>query len=414
MLEVLINAYACAPNRGSEPGMAWNWIVNLAKYCKVYVITEGEFRDEIELELSRLPQGVNMRFYYNPVSDKIRTMCWNQGDWRFYYYYFKWQKETYNMAQDIIASNNIDLVHQLNMIGFREPGFLWKLDKPSVWGPIGGLDFMPYSFIKEVKVSIKYKLLLKNFITYLQINYSKRINLAFQNFNVVIGAVNKSNYTVKKYLNLDIPILNETGCYTGIGNECIRNRFNNDEFNILWVGKADFRKQLELAFEIINNLKSVKNLKFHIVGIDKGTDDYFKYEQIIKSLDIQNNIVWHGKIPHNMVKVMMSTNHLFLFTSIMEGTPHVILEAIENQMPIICFDACGQAECVNETIGVKIELSNPKQAIVEFSDAILHLNKNRNILQEYSSNCIKRAQELSWDSKINKMLEYYNEAIKKH
>ena len=300
------------------------------------------------------------------------------------------------------------------MIGFREPGFLWKLDKPSVWGPIGGLDFMPYSFIKEVKVSIKYKLLLKNFITYLQINYSKRIYLAFHKFNVVIGAVNKSNYTVKKYLNVDIPILNETGCSTSIRKKSLQNRFNNNDFNILWVGKSLFSKQLELAFEIINNLKSVKNLKFHIVGIDKETADYFKYEEKIKSLDIQSNIVWHGKVPHSIVKVMMATNHLFLFTSIMEGTPHVILEAIENQMPIICFDACGQAECVNETIGVKIELSNPKKAVIEFSDAILHLNKNRNILQDYSSNCIKRAEELSWETKINKMLEYYNEAIQKH
>ena len=48
MLSVLINAYACSPNMGSEPGMAWNWCVNLAKYCELHIITEGEFRDKIE------------------------------------------------------------------------------------------------------------------------------------------------------------------------------------------------------------------------------------------------------------------------------------------------------------------------------------------------------------------------------
>lgn len=31
MLKVLINAYACSPGIGSEPGMAWNWVKNLAK-----------------------------------------------------------------------------------------------------------------------------------------------------------------------------------------------------------------------------------------------------------------------------------------------------------------------------------------------------------------------------------------------
>lgn len=47
-LSILINAYACSPNMGSEPGMAWNWCVNLAKYCELHIITEGEFRDKIE------------------------------------------------------------------------------------------------------------------------------------------------------------------------------------------------------------------------------------------------------------------------------------------------------------------------------------------------------------------------------
>ena len=28
---------------GSEPGMAWNWVNNLAKFCELYIITEGEF-----------------------------------------------------------------------------------------------------------------------------------------------------------------------------------------------------------------------------------------------------------------------------------------------------------------------------------------------------------------------------------
>ena len=47
-MKILINAYACSPNMGSEPGMAWNWCVNLAKHCELYIITEGEFRDKIE------------------------------------------------------------------------------------------------------------------------------------------------------------------------------------------------------------------------------------------------------------------------------------------------------------------------------------------------------------------------------
>ena len=30
MLKILINAYACSPGMGTEPGIAWNWVSNLA------------------------------------------------------------------------------------------------------------------------------------------------------------------------------------------------------------------------------------------------------------------------------------------------------------------------------------------------------------------------------------------------
>lgn len=106
MLKILINAYACSPGMGSEPGMAWNWVSNLAKFCELYIITEGEFREKIEEVVPTLEQGKNMHFYYNPVSEEIRKMCWNQGDWRFYKYYREWQWKTYLIAKEIYSKKD--------------------------------------------------------------------------------------------------------------------------------------------------------------------------------------------------------------------------------------------------------------------------------------------------------------------
>ena len=86
MLKILVNAYAVSPDRGSEPGMGWNWCVHLAESCELFIITEGEFRSDIEQALSQLPQASRMHFFYLPVSERVRKMCWNQGDWRFYYH----------------------------------------------------------------------------------------------------------------------------------------------------------------------------------------------------------------------------------------------------------------------------------------------------------------------------------------
>ena len=47
-MHVLISAFACSPGWGSEVGMGWNWVTNLAVSCDLTVITESGFRDEIE------------------------------------------------------------------------------------------------------------------------------------------------------------------------------------------------------------------------------------------------------------------------------------------------------------------------------------------------------------------------------
>lgn len=214
MLSILINAYACSPNMGSEPGMAWNWCVNLAKHCELHIITEGEFQDKIEAVVPTLPQGKNMHFYYNPVSDEIRKMCWNQGDWRFYTYYKEWQWKTYEMARDICRHTHIDILHQLNMIGFREPGYLWKIsDVPFVWGPVDAKEKFPVAYLAGAGLKIQLFMKLKNFLTGIQLRYSQRVHQAVERASVVVSASSNSQQAFKKFFHIDSPLLNETGCY---------------------------------------------------------------------------------------------------------------------------------------------------------------------------------------------------------
>lgn len=193
MVSILVNAYACSPNMGSEPGMAWNWCVNLAKYCELHIITEGEFRNKIEELLPTLPQGKNMHFYYNPVSEEIRKMCWNQGDWRFYKYYREWQHKTYLIAKDVIKHNHIDIVHHLNMIGFREPGYLWKIEGvPFIWGPVDAKEKFPVEYLDGASLKAKSFIRLKNFITGLQLRLSSRVRNAVDRASFVISASSES------------------------------------------------------------------------------------------------------------------------------------------------------------------------------------------------------------------------------
>lgn len=418
MLKILVNSYTCCPGMGSEPGMGWNWIVSLAKYCEMYIVTEGEYREKIEEWLANLGNEVlakNLHFYWNPIGDndrdceRIRKMCWNQGDWRFYRFYKKWQKKTAKAAEDICKKEKIDILHQLNMIGFREPGYLWQVSKktgiPFVWGPIDAKDSFPMTYAQKADFKIRTFLHIKNLITRFQLCFSWRVKDAANQANFIVGATSNSVKSIKKHLHLNAALINETGCRVD-SNPYSKEMKKNEDFEILWVGKFDFRKQLDLALNAIASA-NIGKVKFHIIG--SGNDE--SYKKMAFNLGISSCCVWHGLISHDSVQKIMRQCDLFLFTSIAEGTPHVVLESIANDLPLICFNTCGQGDCVTDDVGIKIPLTNPEQSIKDFANAIIRLYNNRDLLERMSSNCHKRAVELSWENKALQMLELYNNVV---
>lgn len=410
MINVIVNAYAVNPFWGSEQGLGWHWVTNLARFCNVHVITEGEFKSNIDKALADFPFRDRLHFYYNPLPDKVRRMCWNQGDWRFYYYYRKWQKKTLEIAKKIISENKIDVLHQLNMIGFREPGYLWKIkDIPLVWGPIGGMELMPTSYLEGSSAKQRFVTYLKNAINAFQTRHGLRVGKAIKGSSRLIAAVKGVKDCIEMHYNRSVILINETGCRVN-GNKIHRCKNPEDPFILLWVGKFDFRKQLNLAIETLSRLNDC-NVVLHIAG--GGTpQEEDKFKRMAKDLDVDNNrIVWHGFIDNSKVQDLMQASDLLLFTSIMEGTPHVVLEAISNCLPVVCFDACGQAGAVNESVGVKIPLSYPSRSTDEFATAIRSLIENPERLSALSEGCLSRQKELSWEAKAERMVEIYREVL---
>lgn len=336
-------------------------------------------------------------------------MCWNQGDWRFYYYYQKWQKETLKIAKEIIQQTQIDLIHQLNMVGFREPGYLWEIDKPLIWGPIAGIGSIPYSFLKGAGIKYTTFFLLKNFITKIQLKYSPRVRKAIKKAQYVITATPEAQHAIQNAYNINPILINETGCFTKQNNESINTKKNIETFDILWVGRFIYTKQLKLALDTISQLKNLQGIRFHIVGQAFTDEETQIYHQYANSLGINNICKWYNFISNEEVHLLMKKCHLFFFTSIFEATSTVILEAITNQLPILCFDRCGFGPIVSKEIGLKIPLTTPEQAIIDFTEKITYLYQNRDLLQKLAEGCKEKSKELSWENKVKQMIELYKQ-----
>lgn len=409
MINVLINAYAVSPNWGSEPGMGWNWIINIANHCNVYVITESEWEQEIITEVNKLPQKDNIHFYFNSIGEKARKMCWNQGDWRFYWYYRKWQKKTLKIAQEIIANHHIDIIHQLNMIGFREPGYLWKIpDIPIVWGPVGGLVSVPKAYRTTDNLRSRILSSVKDSISDYQINFGSRVRRMIKR-SFTIAAVKEIQTKMQTRYGKSVQLINETGTYLSDISAC--DRMKSGKFNMLWVGRLIPTKRLDIALNAIK-LTNNPNIRLTICGVGTPEEEKF-YLDKIKELGISKQINWLGKVNHEEIENLMANSDLFFFTSVVEATSTVIVEAISVGLPILSFNACGFGPLVKSFAGETIELSDPDLSATQFADKINYLYSNPNLLKSYSDSQKNNRHLLSWEYKGRKMMEIYSQLLNK-
>jgi glycosyltransferase involved in cell wall biosynthesis len=405
-LNILVSAYACGPKWGSEIGMGWNWVINLAQYCELTVITEIGFKEDIEEVLPTLNLKNPPIFYYIDVGDMGRKLFWKQGSFTFYKHYKIWQQKAYILSEKLIKLNKYDLIHQLNMIGYREPGFLWKNNEiPKVWGPIGGFTLMPWKFLYVLGFNNAVFYALKNVYNVMQMYYFSRIRNAVANFDTLISATEEAQINLYKLYKKNSIVINETGSKS---EELAFEIKNNQKVKIIWCGIINGGKALPVALKSLAKISDKDNFEFNILG--DGPDKNYCFD-LAKKIGISDKCIWHGRVPNSEVIKQMKNADLFFFTSLVEGTPHVVLEAIASGLPVICHDSCGHGAVINDSCGRKIPIVSPKVSCDMFSEVIAGLITDRKKIEILSQGAIMRSKELRWENKAKQMVEIYRQTI---
>ena len=207
-------------------------------------------------------------------------------------------------------------------------------------------------------------------------------------------------------------IIPETGCFTDKIKTFRSDKIKHIGFNLLWVGKFDFRKQLEIALRTVAALKHRPDIKLIICGT--GTNQQVSYyKNLSGDLGIDQQVEWKGSLTNQEVLIEMTNADLFFFTSVSEDTSTVVLEAVSCNLPVLCFDTCGMGYVINDKVGIKISLSNPRQSVTDFAEKIDYLYIHRDYLQSLSEGCKERQQKLSWENKALQVFSLYNRIIQK-
>lgn len=406
---ILISCFACGPNWGSEVGMGWNFVIHLSQHCQLYVISESGFQKDIEEKLPQLELKYIPKFFYINIGSAGRNLFWKQGSFLFYFYYRKWQKLAYKLSKEILQTQNISLIHQLNLIGFREPGYLWKYGKeyPYIWGPIGGINQIPLNYIFHFSLKNFVFYLTKNLLNYFQLFFSIRVKKALNASKVIVSESSNTQDILKKYFNIKSFLIHDNGSFI-ISNS--KNTNNINLLKIIWIGKIQGTKALPIALKTISKIRNL--VSFHFTVIGDGPDEK-KCKILAKNLDINDSCSFMGKIPQKEVMEHLRNSDLLFFTSLKEGTPAVVLEALTLGIPVLCHDSCGHGDIVNEKCGIKIPMISYRLSIVYFAEAIIKLANDKSLLMKLSDGALKEREKITWENNVSQLFKLYLNALKR-
>jgi len=405
-LKILVSAYACSPYQGSEPGVGWGFVSEMAKRHDLWVIVEEEkFRGDVERYLEAHPElSKSVRFHFlRKQRNRPLRRIWPPS---YYWYYRRWQRDALQLARQLHAEVGFDLVHQLTMVGFREPGFLWQLGVPFVWGPIGGMELFPWRFLPAVGAFGALYYLAHNTVNALQARFARRPRLAAKAAGSgLIAATPTDQRASLANWNCNAALMSEVGLPFAPVQQTVR---RTGPIHVVWSGVHVHRKALNLALDALASLPPSVDWRLDVVG-----DGPLRaaWQELAKKLGVGDRCRFHGWLPRDDAMRVMADAHVMLITSLRDLTSTVTVEALGLSLPIVCLDHCGFAGVVDESCGIKVPVSGPRATVAALRAALLRVASDEPLRLSLARGAAQRACDFSWPRKGDEMERIYRRKL---
>lgn len=402
---ILVSAYAVNPYKGSEDGTGWNYILQIARFQKVIAITRENNQIHIEKFIVENPNLLyqNIKFYYFDLPSWMRK--WKKGNLLSMLYYQIWQRGIIYFIEKNKLS--FDIVHNLNFHNDWTPSFLWKLNKPFVWGPIGHHPLIPKVYLKNYGFQVYLKDRFLGWIKFMFWNYSLSLKKTISKADKII-LMNSSVLDV-----LNIPITKQFKMHS-IASESPKEfvKENTEEFRLISVGRFVPLKGFDLSIDsfakfhhLLTNDIEKKNCKLTLVG--KGPQ-----ENLLKQLVIQNGIQDYVEfipwLDRKSLFELYKMSSAFLFPS-HEGAGMVVAEALSFGLPVICLDNIGPGDYIHSQTGLKSTYDTYENTVISLSKNIHTLYQDKKLRAEMSLNArLDFESNFHWDRRGESLQKLYS------
>ena len=148
-MKLLVSAYACAPDQGSDYATGWNWATEAHRLGhEIWALASTVHRGSIANACRANPDLAGIHWIFPEVRGWMLKPGveprWERT------YNLLWQRAALRHALPLHRQVQFDAVHHLTWGGIRAPTFLGALKIPLIIGPIGGGETSPASLRDEL------------------------------------------------------------------------------------------------------------------------------------------------------------------------------------------------------------------------------------------------------------------------
>lgn len=168
-----------------------------------------------------------------------------------------------------------------------------------------------------------------------------------------------------------------------------------------YVAELNKNKNQVLLLDVIQKIKKEKkNVKLLLVGYCNNNQFY---DQEIEKRNLRNEVRLLGEridIPE-----ILSITNIYLASSIREGLPVNIMEAMYMRLPIIVTNNRGHGELVKNNVNGYIVKNDAN----EFEKAIKEILKDKDKMNQFKNNSYKMSKKYQIENVIQQMINLYKE-----
>jgi glycosyltransferase involved in cell wall biosynthesis len=405
-MRVLVAAYACEPERGSEQGAGWNLVWQLARSHDVWVITRANDQQKIEAELAKKPNP-NLHFLYHDLRGLLPIKRLPGG---LYLYHYLWHLSLAWLAPDLHRRSRFDIAHHLTFGSFRYPSGLVRLGIPLVIGPVGGAEETPLALwrcfgwrgglIEAIRWASNRAALLDPLV---RVSYRKAA------FTLAV-----TQQTRDRLLNLVAPgrirILPQSGVDTVRQNVLRRADSPRDTIRVLYIARLVHWKGWDLALRAVAAARQRAMVELTVLGTGPEAK---RLSALVASLGLRDSVNWIPRLEAvDDVYRLYREHDVFLFPSLHESGGMAVLEAMAAGLPVICLALGGPGVSVTEECGVLIQPTTPGRVVDEMASALLRLATDRDLRRKMGTAAERRVLEAyTWEVKARTIDEIYRQVV---